>query len=152
MAGVATWAACSINKAGTGYTLTATDNTEAFTVATSNAITINAGTATQLVFTTEPSATATGGTPFAQQPVVTVEDASGNTVTSSGASVTLAINTGTGTLTCTTNPVAASSGVATFSGCSLTLAGSYTLKATATGLTTAISTAIIVSVLSLIHI
>jgi hypothetical protein len=146
VAGVATFAACKVNKTGTGYTLTATDGTNTLPVATSSAFTITPGTATQLIFTTEPSATATGGAAFAQQPVVSVEDANNNVVTTSAASVTLAINTGTGALACTTNPVTASSGVATFAGCNLTLAGSYTLKATATGLTTAISTTIVVSV------
>src|SRR5208283_5221657 len=75
------------------------------------------------------------------QPVVTVEDASGNTVTSSAASITLAIATQPGSgaaLACTTNPLAASSGVASFAGCKITgKAGSYTLSATSAGLTSA---------------
>jgi hypothetical protein len=143
--GIATFAGCNINLVGTGYTLTATSG--ALTAGVSTAISITPGTATKLIFTTEPSAGATGGTAFTQQPVVSVEDANGNVVTTNNsASITLAINTGTGVLTCTTNPVVASSGVATFAGCSLTLAGSYTLKATATGLTAAISTTIVVSV------
>jgi hypothetical protein len=71
-----------------------------------------------------------------------VQDAGGNTVTSSSASITLAIGTnpGGGVLSCTTNPKAAVSGVATFAGCKITLAGTgYTLTATATGLTSATS-------------
>jgi len=147
--GVATFAGCNINLAGSNYTMTATSGS--YTSAVSTAFTVNPGAASKLIFTTEPSANATGGTAFAQQPVVTVEDAEGNTVTSSSASITLAITSGTGTagatLTCTTNPLAASSGVATFAGCNINLAGSgYTLKATSGTLTSATSTAITVSV------
>lgn len=55
-------------------------------------------------FATSPSSS-TGGTAFAPQPAVTVQDASGNTVTSSGASVDLSITTpGGATLTCTDDP------------------------------------------------
>ena len=63
-------------------------------------------------------------------------------MTSSVASITLAIGTnpGGGVLSCTANPKAAVSGVATFAGCKITLAGNgYTLTATAAGLTTATS-------------
>ena len=68
----------------------------------------------------------------------------GNTVTTSTASVTLAITSGTGTsgavLTCTTNPKAAVSGVASFSGCKIDKPGTgYTLTATATGLTSGVT-------------
>jgi hypothetical protein len=75
---------------------------------------------------------------------VTVQDAFGNTVTTSVASVTLTITTGTGTsgavLTCTTNPQAAVAGVDTFAGCKINLAGTgYNLTATASGLTPATS-------------
>ena len=91
----------------------------------------------------------TEGTNFATQPVVTVEDANGNTVTTDTGTVTLAINSypaGTsggsaqGTLGCTTNTVTAVAGVATFAGCQITgkaAAGTYTLSATAAGLTAA---------------
>ena len=60
------------------------------------------------------------GVTFSAQPVVHVEDASGNVVTTSSASVSLSIASGTGTLDCTTNPVTAVSGVATFAGCKIT--------------------------------
>ncbi len=137
--GVATFAACSINKSGSGYTLTATDGT--LTSATSTAITVSVGAAAQVAFTTSPGASTTA-TAFTTQPVVSVEDAGGNVVTTSTASVTLAVNSGTGTLgACTTNPVTAVAGVATFGGCKITLGtqGAFTLKATATGLTTGTS-------------
>jgi hypothetical protein len=145
--GVDTFAGCSINKTGNGYTLTATSS--GLATATSNTFNITPGAATQLVFTTQPSSTANGATAFAQQPVVTVEDANGNTVTSSNASITLAIGTNPsgGTLTCTTNPLAATNGVAAFGGCSINLAGNgYTLTAAASGLTGATSTTINIAV------
>jgi len=129
--GVATFAGCSLDKATT-YTLKATSG--ALNSTTNPPITISAGTATQLVFTTAPSSSGTSGTAWAQQPAVTVEDAAGNTVTTFATGVTLAINTGTGTLTCTTNPVTPSSGVAAFAGCALDKPATYTLKVTATGI------------------
>lgn len=91
---------------------------------------VSAGAAGQLAFTTNPSGTGTAGTAWAQQPVVTVQDASGNTVPSYTTAVTLALASGSGTLTCTTNPVTPVNGVATFAGCSVTGLGSFTLKAT----------------------
>jgi len=138
-AGVDTFAGCNINKAGTGYTLTATSS--GLTSATSSAFNITAGTATKVVFTTQPGG-GTGGTAWTTQPIVTVEDANGNTVTGSSASIMLAIGTnpGGGTLTCTTNPQSASSGVDTFAGCNINKAGTgYTLTATSSGLTSATS-------------
>ncbi len=137
--GVDTFAGCKIDKAGTGYTLTATSS--GLTSATSNTFNITVGSAAQLAFTTQPGG-GTGGTAWTTQPVVTVQDAGGNTVTTSSASITLAIGTnpGGGTLTCTTNPQNASSGVDTFAGCNINKAGNgYTLTATSSGLTSATS-------------
>src|SRR5581483_11790613 len=109
------------------------------------------GTATQLVFTTQPGGTITGGSAFGTQPVVKVEDAHNNVVTGDSSQVTLAIKSGTGTagaaLTCTTNPLAASSGVATFAGCAIDKAGTgYQLHATDGVLTAADSSSFDVSV------
>jgi hypothetical protein len=137
--GVATFAGCTIDKAGNGYTLTAVDG--ALTSATSNTFNITVGPATQLAFTQQPS-NSTGGIAFGTQPKVTVRDAGGNTVTTSSASVTLTIGTNPagGALTCTTNPVAASSGIATFAGCTIDKAGNgYTLAALSGGLAGATS-------------
>ena len=74
---------------------------------------------------------------------MSVEDQSGNVVTTATNSVTLALGTNPGgTLACTTNPLGATGGVASFAGCKITgKAGSYTLTAAATGLTGATSTA-----------
>ncbi len=139
--GVVTFADLSINKTGTGYKLTLTST--GLTSAVSSAFNVTPGAATQVAFTQQPSG-GTAGTAWTTQPKVTIQDAYGNTVTTSTASVTLTITPGTGTagatLTCNANPKAASSGVATFAGCKINTSGtSYTLTATATGLTSSIS-------------
>ena len=100
------------------------------------------GTASKLAFTTQPTNVAAGSsiTPAVQ---VTVQDSSGNTVTTATNSVTLAIGTnpGSGTLSGTTT-VAAVNGVATFSNLSINKVGTgYTLNATSAGLASATSSA-----------
>jgi hypothetical protein len=138
--GVASFSDLSINKAGTGYTLTAADG--ALTGATSTAFNINPATASQVVFTTQPTNTVAGAhiTPAVQ---VSVEDAFGNVVTSDSSNVTVAIGTNpsSGTLSGTLT-VAAVSGVASFSNLSINKAGTgYTLTAADGALTGATSTA-----------
>ena len=145
--GVATFSGCSIDKAGTNYRLRAvwsggdTADSARFDVT---------ATATKLAFTAQP-----GGGPalvaWPAQPVVTVQTASGATVTSSSAVITLAIFPGTGTpgaiLSCAGGlQRAAVNGVAAFGGCSIDRAGiNYVLVATATGLASATSAAFSVS-------
>jgi hypothetical protein len=139
VAGVATFAGCKINNIGTGYTLVATDGS--LTAATSSAFNITASVPTKLAITTQTTG-GTGGTPWSVQPVVKVQDAAGNTVTTDTSSVTLTISTnpGSGTLTCTSNPVTAVAGVATFAGCKIDKVGTgYRLTATDGSLTAAIS-------------
>ena len=128
-AGVATFAGCKIDLAGT-YTLHAVDG--AFT-ATSSSFTISIGTAAKIGFTRQPGAS-TGGSAFSSQPRVGVQDLGGNTVTSTNTgTVALTItqpSTPAGAaLTCTNATVAVSAGVATFAGCKIDLAGTYTLHA-----------------------
>jgi sugar lactone lactonase YvrE len=87
--------------------------------------------ATQLAFTAEPGGAGVGDN-LAQQPVVTVENANGDAVTSDAGSVTVALTGGPGSanLTCTSGlTVAEVNGVASFSGCSVDTAGTYTLTA-----------------------
>jgi hypothetical protein len=146
-AGAAGFAGCSIDMAASGYTLTASSSGLASAVST--AFTVNPGAAAQLVFTQQPGG-GMHGPPWASQPTVTVEDAFGNVVTSSSASVTLAITAGTGNpsgkLICNVNPLAATSGVAAFAGCKINKAGSdYTLTATSAGLASAVSAAFTVT-------
>ena len=149
--GVATFSGCAITgTAGAGsYTLSATSGSLS---ATSTSITIVAGTASQLVFTTQPGGSVTEGAAFTQ-PVVTAEDASGNTVTTYGTGITLSIvgytasNGGStqGALGCSANPVTPSAGVAHFASCAITgtaAAGTYTFHATSGTLTSAASAAV----------
>src|SRR5881396_438867 len=140
VSGVATFSTLSLNRAATGYTLTA--SATGLTGATSSAFTISAGAAAKLVFTVQPSDAVAGGaiTPAVR---VAVDDAQGNSVTTATSSITLAIgvNPASGTLSGTTT-VAAVNGVATFANLSINNPGTgYTLTASATGLTSATSTA-----------
>lgn len=140
--GTATFSGCAIGKAGS-YTLRAT--TSGLTSATSASFTISAGAASRLAFTSSPS-NSVSATAFATQPVVAVLDTFGNTVTTSTAAVNLALTTPNGAaLTCTANPKSAVAGVATFSGCRVDKAGSYTLTASATGLTSGVSSTFTIS-------
>jgi len=138
--GVATFSGCLIDRAGTGYTLTATGS--GLTSATSAAFAISGSTATKLAFTSQPTRGTPGGA-FATQPVVAIQDAGGATVTTSTATVALSLgaNPGGGTLSCTGGlSKAAVNGVATFSGCAITAVGvGYMLLAASTGLTSATS-------------
>src|SRR6185436_2127987 len=79
-------------------TATATDITDGTKTAnTSPAITVNIGAANKLTIQTQPSSTATAGNVFAQQPVIRVEDASGNLVTTdNGRVITATRSAGTG--------------------------------------------------------
>jgi len=102
------------------------------------------GQATKLAFSVQPSAAVAGATlsPAVQ---VAVQDAQGNTVTTSTASVTLGITSGTGTSGAVlggTLTRAAVSGVATFASLTIDKMGTgYTLTATAASLTSTTSTA-----------
>ncbi len=119
--------------AGTATTIGATINTAAVT-STLPTVTVTAGTARQLVFTTEPAG-ASAGTPFGV--VVTARDSVGNTATGFTGGVTVAITPGTGKAGAALRgsaTVPAVSGVATFSGLSVDSVGTgYTLTASATG-------------------
>lgn len=98
--------------------------------------------ATQLAFIAHPLNGVSDVT-LGAQPVVQVRDANGAVVTSSTATVTLALVQAGGTLSCTGGLFkAAVAGVATFSGCKVTGAGTgYTVRATSPGLTQATSNA-----------
>jgi signal peptidase I len=140
--GTATFAGCAIGKSGT-YTLRATSSS--LTAATSASFTISAGPAARVAFTASPSNT-TSATAFATQPVVTVLDTFGNTITTNTAAVALSLTTPNGaTLTCTANPKNAVAGVATYAGCRVDKVGSYTLTATSSGLTSAVSSSFTIS-------
>jgi len=104
-------------------------------------IEFTSGAAAKLVFAAQPDGPYAAGTTINAIPQVEVQDAAGNTVTSSSAEITMSIgnNPGGGTLSGTT-AVNAVSGLATFDDLSIDKAGAgYTLTATATGLTSATS-------------
>ncbi|HYU00563.1 MAG TPA: hypothetical protein VEK85_09300, partial [Gemmatimonadales bacterium] len=140
VSGVATFGTLSVDKVGTGYTLTAA--TTGLTGTTSNSFNITVGAASQFVFTAQPTNTTAGA---AITPAVRVMalDAQGNPATGFAGNVTVALgsNPSGGTLSGTTT-VAAVSGVATFASLSIAKVGTgYTLTAAAAGLTTATSAA-----------
>ncbi len=141
--GVASFSGCRIDKAGSGYRLTAAWSQGGSTDSNPFTITGPGGNAAKLGFTVQP-ARGTPGTPFAVQPSVAVKDAGGTTVTNAPATtVTLALgaNPGGATLTCSGGlAVTTTNGVAAFSGCRLDKVGvGYTLSATAASLTSATS-------------
>ncbi|MEX0769417.1 MAG: invasin domain 3-containing protein [Balneolaceae bacterium] len=98
-----------------------------------------------LDITTQPSSTATAGTAFSTQPVVTIRDPFGNTVTgNSFTQITAARNSGSGTLQGTTT-VTANSGVATFTNLSHQVANDINIRFTGSLLTQATSQTITVN-------
>ncbi len=135
---MATFGSLAVDSVGTGYTLTASATGPSSGV--SSAFTITVGTASQLVFTTQPAGTTAGGAIGA---VVTARDNQGNRATGFGGSVAVAITSGTGTANAHligTASVTASSGVATFSGLSIDSVGTgYTLTASASGTSNGVS-------------
>src|SRR5207245_3989421 len=121
--GVATFVDLSINKTGSGYTLTAAAS--GFAPVTSSAFDITPGTATQLVFTVQPSTTVAGA-PITPAVQVTALDAAGNAVPSFRGPVTVALGNDPGGSTLSgTTTVAAVGGIASF--------GDLTLGKTSSG-------------------
>jgi Bacterial Ig-like domain (group 1)/Leishmanolysin len=143
--GIAAFNDLSLDKPGTGYTLTAA--AAGVAGATSATFDIAPGAPTQLAFTVQPSNADTGTviTPAIQ---ATARDALGNTATAfmGNVSIAIATNPAGGTLSGTTT-VAATAGIAVFSNLRIDKGGTgYTLQASASGLSTATSTAFDVTV------
>jgi hypothetical protein len=132
VAGVATFSTLSIDRSGTGYTLTFTAS--GVTDVVSAPFTINPGAAARLVYTVQPT-TSVAGAAIAPPVQVTARDALGNTATSFTGNVTVAITPGTGPAPAVlsgTKTVAAVAGVASFSTLSIdTVNTGYRLTATA---------------------
>lgn len=128
----------------TAGTRTLTFESAPLTAATSTTvISVTPGNPAALVIAQEPSATATAGTAFAQQPVVEIRDGWNNLVTDQSVTVTASITSGgLGTLAGTLSK-AAVGGVAAFSGLRIDgLVGSRTLDFNGGSLPTVTSTAI----------
>jgi hypothetical protein len=123
---------------------TATDTTDSLTVTQTASVSFVAGAAYKLAYFTQPSGSSFSGVALSQQPVVWVEDSSGNEVTTSSASVTLGLyldSACTLPATATTSGIStsASSGTATFTNFTISTLGTYYVGASATGLVTACS-------------
>ena len=131
-AGVATFSNLSIDRSGVGYTLVATSG--GLTAATSAALDVVAGLATELVFAVQPSTMAAGDS-IAPPIQVLARDALGNTALTFVGNVTVALGTNPagGSLFGTTT-VAAVAGAATFSNLRIDSLGTgYTLVAATAG-------------------
>src|SRR5205085_1880831 len=107
----------------------------ALTTANSGSFTVNYARSEERRVGKDPGG-GTAGSAFATQPVVKVEDAYGNVVTSDSSNVTATLSSGTGTLQGTTT-IAASSGVATFTNLRIDTTGAKTLHFADGALTTA---------------
>ncbi|TAK93698.1 MAG: Ig-like domain repeat protein [Verrucomicrobia bacterium] len=141
--GVVTFTNLEIDSAATNKQITASAN--GFTNAVSSTFTISAGAANKLTIQTQPSASATAGAVFAQQPVIRIEDAFGNLrSTDNSTVVTVTRATGTGTLLGTTSRTAVN-GVVTFTNLSYNTAETITLSFASGGLTGATSSSVVVS-------
>jgi alpha-tubulin suppressor-like RCC1 family protein len=129
--GVATFSALAVDKSGTGYALTG--RASGLTSATSTTFAVSAGAAARLGFVVQPSAAYPAGV-IAPPVQVAVRDSFGNLATSSAATVTLTISSGTGAVGAVlggTLTVAAVSGLASFGDLTVDGAGiGYTLTAT----------------------
>jgi type II secretory pathway pseudopilin PulG len=134
--GVTTFSGCAGSAYGDGITITASASSGGLSV-TSAPFNITGG-ASKLVFTTQPQA-GVSGTDFLVEPVIAEEDALGNIVTSATAKVTLTPSAG-GTLSFCSGltPV---NGLVTVTSCNFAgiVGTTYTLTASATGLTSATS-------------
>ncbi len=130
--GVASFSGLEVTAAG-NYTITATDTTHGtVTAATTNSFTVSPSAENTLAITTQPGASITAGGTVSVG--VTVEDQYGNTIATgnSGSNDTIQVALSSGSFAAGTTSVAASNGVATFSGLEVTAAGSYTITATDT--------------------
>ena len=110
-----------------------------------------AGAAAKLAIYTEPSATATAGVNFAQQPVVWVEDAYGNLVTNATGVVTATRNAGSGSLQGMT-VVTIVNGVATFTSLHQNVAGNITINFASGSFSTVTSTVVSVQAAGADHL
>ncbi len=145
--GIASFSGLSIDKIGTGYTLTATGSTVSTSPGNivSSAFNITVGSAAKLAFSVQPGG-GTANSIWATQPVVVLQDAGGNTVTGTAANVTMAIqnNAGPGGILSGTTTVAINTGtgLATFTDLSIDKPGTgYTVTASAPSLTSSTSSA-----------
>ncbi len=140
--GLASFSNLSYNKA---ETITIDFSGGTLAGATSANVAVGAGAASKLVIQTQPSSSAVAGVPFAQQPVIVIQDAYGNLRTTDNSTVvTAARNLGSGTLQGTLSATA-NNGVAGFANLAHNVATTINLNFSSTGLTSATSASIVVS-------
>ena len=121
-------------------------STPSLTSVTSDVITLGAGAASRLTISTQPSTSALAGQPLGVQPVVQVRDEVGTAVAQAGIVVSVALASGSGTLTGTVTRVTDGSGRAAFTDLGIGSGdGELTLRFTAAGLLAATSDIIRVS-------
>ncbi len=123
-------------------TFTASFNGVPLTPAVSDPVAVTAGGATKLVLLTQPSTSAQSGVPFDQQPVVQVQDATGNPI-NGNRTITASILNGGGTLIGTATASTAGGSTATFTDLGISgVVGARTLLFSTGALTPATSTSI----------
>jgi hypothetical protein len=136
--GIASFASLSVDQAGNGFTLSAASS--GLTSATSSGFNITPAQASQLVFISQP-ANGVAGVALTPALELEVQDAYGNLVTSSSATIMMTLTGSSSALQGTTS-VSSVNGVAAFSNLSVDLVGtSYQLSASSSGLTSATSQA-----------
>jgi hypothetical protein len=140
VSGSATFSTVSFSSVGSFY-LKANDGTRN---TCSSAWNVVAAGASQLAFTGQPSSTNTAGQSFPTSPTVVAQDPSNNTATSYSGLVTISAFTDVGCLTAATGTLSngtlsATSGVIAYSNVSFTKSGTFYLRASASGLTSACS-------------
>ena len=139
-AGSASFTDLTIDWAGNGYSLDVSDDANILNDGYSSSFNITPGAASKLAFTQDTSQVPQN---VSMSPAVKVSilDATGNVVTTATNQITIAFNNGSGTIT-GGGATSAVAGVATFSSLQFnTVQSNAKLKATATGLTTAVSSA-----------
>jgi hypothetical protein len=140
--GVATFAGLSVSAAeGTGYSLVAAAS--GYANGGSNNFSITAGALATLSFSQQPTA-AVAGVSIAPAVTVTGLDAGSNPVPN----VVVTLSVVTGPLDATLNDASATTnanGVATFTGLSATVAGTYTIRATSGAVQSAASNSFVIS-------
>jgi len=120
------------STASSNYTITATNTAGSTTVALNLGV---YGTASGLGFSVSPAGRSyVSNTTFSPVVVVAVQDANSTLVTSSTASITLALASGSGTLSGTLTHTAVN-GLAVFNNLKINLAATYSLSASSSGLT-----------------
>ncbi len=116
-------------ETASAQSIIATDTATPSLTGTESGIVVSPAAPSQLIFVQQP-ASATAGVAIDPAVTVEVEDAFGNVVTSDRSTVTLTVSAGTFEDGSSTATAAASSGVATFNGLTIDVAGSYSLAAT----------------------